>query len=131
MRDHVRIKYKTLLIKLQNEVGDLGTVAVKAEKTGLPHEILDEDTQPLSEMTQVIASNRNRNRVTSLARINAALSRLENHPDEFGLCQECGEEIPAKRLELMPFAEFCALCQQDKDAASKGLARRRHLTDYK
>lgn len=123
-------KFHAKLTELRQETAGLGTASVKADKTGLAHEILDEDAQPLSEMGQVIASNRNRNRAASLARIDAALARLQNHPDEYGLCQECEAEIPAGRLELLPFAEFCAKCQALKDEVSKP-TRRRHLTDYK
>jgi DnaK suppressor protein len=81
-------------------------------------------------MTQVIASNRNRNRSIELERIAAALLRLQKAPQEYGLCLDCGEPIPPKRLDIMPFAELCAGCQQDKDE-SKLPSGRRHLTDFK
>ena len=75
----------------------------------------DEDAQPLTEMSQAIASSRNRNRSAVLARVVAALARLDAEPDVFGLCVECEEPIAAKRLELMPYVELCVECQQAKD----------------
>lgn len=30
-------------------------------------------------------------------------------------CDQCGEEIPPKRLELVPNAELCVKCQSKKD----------------
>ena len=36
----------------------------------------------------------------------------------FGLCIECEEPIPAKRLELMPYVELCVECQQATDGAA-------------
>jgi DnaK suppressor protein len=80
-------------------------------------------------MNQVIASKRNRARTDVLARVKRALERLEQNPDDFGLCDECGEPI-GKRLEAMPYVELCVECQQERDGAAK-LGRRRHLTDYK
>ncbi|SFD49879.1 TraR/DksA family transcriptional regulator [Roseivivax sediminis] len=38
----------------------------------------------------------------------AALARIDE--DEFGWCDECGEEIPVRRLELDPTATRCVAC---------------------
>lgn len=89
----------------------------------------DEDEQPLVEMSQVIASKRNRERTDILARINRALARIELDPELFGLCKECEEPI-GKRLEAMPFVELCIECQQSSDGNHKP-GRRRHLLDFK
>jgi RNA polymerase-binding transcription factor len=90
----------------------------------------DEDTQPFLEMSQSIASSRNRNRTGVLARVVAALARLDADPAAFGSCVDCGEPIPRKRLALMPYAELCVECQQAQDGprAKRG---RRHLTDFR
>lgn len=90
----------------------------------------DEDAQPLAEMSQAIASSRNRNRSGVLARIVAALARLEADPEAFGLCMECEEEIRAKRLDLMPYVELCVDCQQAKDGG-RPTGGRRHLRDFR
>jgi DnaK suppressor protein len=90
----------------------------------------DEDAQPLAEMSQTIASSRNRNRSGVLARIGAALARLESDPDAFGLCVECEEAIPPKRLDLMPYVELCVDCQQAKDGG-RPAGGRRHLRDFR
>jgi DnaK suppressor protein len=94
--------------------------------TGKP----DEDAQPLAEMNQVIASSRNRARADILARVVAALARLEKDPDSFGQCVECGDEIAARRLALMPYAELCVECQGARDRP-QAPAGRRHLRDFK
>jgi DnaK suppressor protein len=44
-----------------------------------------------------------------LKAVNAALQRLEE--DTYGFCEECGEEIPAERLRIVPFAAYCTYCQ--------------------
>lgn len=90
----------------------------------------DEDEQPLNEMSQAIASGRNRARAGSLSQIEAALQRLEGDPDLYGLCQECEEEIGAGRLSVVPYAELCTECQRKKDGLRQPTSRR-HLTDYR
>ena len=41
-------------------------------------------------------------------RIAASLQRLDD--GEFGICQNCGEDIPPKRLEFDPTAPLCVNC---------------------
>jgi RNA polymerase-binding transcription factor DksA len=40
-----------------------------------------------------------------LLEINDALERLEQKT--FGRCEECGQAIPEKRLEALPYARYC------------------------
>ena len=48
-----------------------------------------------------------------LKAIDAAFNRLER--GRYGLCDECGEEIPLKRLEILPFAAYCVDCQTKRN----------------
>ena len=43
-----------------------------------------------------------------LVRIEAALRRIRD--EEYGYCDECGEEIPDGRLAIDPMAELCVTC---------------------
>ena len=88
----------------------------------------DEDGQPLNEMNQAIASQQNRAKARKLFQIEATLRRIDEAPDDFGLCAECEEEISIKRLELMPHVAMCVRCQSKTEGDKMG--RRRHLTDY-
>jgi DnaK suppressor protein len=87
----------------------------------------DEDAQPLAEMLQAIASNRNANQAQLVAKIRRALAKADT--DEAGVCEECGEEIAWGRLRAIPFTERCVTCQAQKDGP-RGLPTRRKLTDY-
>ncbi len=89
----------------------------------------DEDAQALSEMLQVLASQRNRGQAELLGRIDAALRKLAQAPQDFGLCQECEEELDPRRLALMPYAELCPSCQ-GKAEPRRGQGRRK-ITDYR
>jgi len=90
--------------------------------------VADEDAQALSEMMQTLASQRNKQQAELVARIDRALRKIAESPDEVGECEECGEQIASKRLLVMPYATLCAECQQARDPRRGG--RRRSLTDY-
>ncbi|MEO8125914.1 MAG: TraR/DksA family transcriptional regulator [Bryobacteraceae bacterium] len=36
----------------------------------------------------------------------------EIHGQTFGVCASCGNEIPTKRLEAVPWSRFCVSCQE-------------------
>jgi DnaK suppressor protein len=91
--------------------------------------VSDEDEQALSEMMQTLASQRNKKQAERVAQIDRALRRLRSQPEEFGLCEECEEEIGDKRLALMPFATLCLECQSTRDP-KRGQSRK-SLTDFK
>ena len=91
--------------------------------------VADEDEQALSEMLQTLASQRNKQQAERVAQIDRAIRQIEHAPDDFGLCEECEEEIAEKRLGVMPFATLCAECQAKNDPR-RGTARR-SVTDYK
>ncbi len=42
-----------------------------------------------------------------------AFRKLQNNT--FGLCEECGEEIDIKRLQVNPLARFCISCKTKKE----------------
>jgi DnaK suppressor protein len=46
-----------------------------------------------------------------LRNIDEALLKLEE--GEYGICEECEEEIPLGRLKVVPFARFCVKCKSD------------------
>jgi DnaK suppressor protein len=83
---------------------------------------LAEDDQAALLHEQFVAVRRSRIDHHKLRLIDAALSRLDR--GEFGLCNECGEEIPPKRLNALPWAENCVRCQEqlDVDQAESQLA---------
>ncbi len=91
--------------------------------------VADEDEQALSEMLQTLASSRNRDSARELGLVDRALRKLRDAPDDFGVCEDCGDDIADKRLEVMPWASLCAECQAAADP-KRGVARK-SVTDYK
>ena len=49
----------------------------------------------------------------TLTKITSALDRLAE--GSYGYCYECGEEIAARRLRALPFAERCRDCEETRE----------------
>ena len=125
-----RARYRAALQRLRSELLRTGPAKIEPNRTDpATTGVADEDAQALSEMLQVLASQRNRGQADLIARIDRALRKLSDAPDDFGLCEECEEEIAPKRLDLMPYAPLCPACQSKRDPARGGV--RKKLTDYR
>jgi len=118
------------LLELKAQLLAEGDLEIEPGRTDAAAVGTDEDAQPLTEMSQTIASKRNLVRSQQMGRIVAALARLDSDPESFGRCPECEEPIAAKRLELMPFVELCVDCQQAADGP-RSTGGRRHLRDFR
>jgi DnaK suppressor protein len=122
-------RYRQKLLDLKTEIVSGGDIEIEPGRKDPAAVGSDEDEQPLTEMSQAIASSRNRSRSNVLVRVVAALTRIDGDPDSFGLCTECDEPISEKRLQLMPYVELCVECQQASDGPRK--MGRRHLRDFR
>jgi DnaK suppressor protein len=122
-------KFKKLLLQARKEALKKGAIKIEPNRKE-PGEVgvTDEDAQALSEMLQAIGSQRNRGNAEKVGRIDKALRKLRDLPEEFGLCEECEEEITARRLETVPEATLCTECQSARDPR-RGTTRKK-LTDY-
>jgi DnaK suppressor protein len=130
MTPEQRKKVKRALDRLRAEATSAGPAKIEPNRTDPTSAgVADEDAQALSEMLQVLASQRNRGQAELVGRIDRALRKLAEAPEDFGLCEDCEEEIDARRLAVMPYATRCPACQAK---AEPRLGRgRRSITDYK
>jgi DnaK suppressor protein len=51
--------------------------------------------------------------------VESALRRFRE--GSYGICEECGEEIPVERLRALPAAVLCVECQRQVENASKNV----------
>ena len=51
--------------------------------------------------------------VTASTSARDAMDKLQNNT--YGLCEECGEEIDIKRLQVNPLARYCITCKTRKE----------------
>ena len=124
-----RKQFKKQLETLVADLAKKGRRRLEPNRTSEEQAGVKEDEQPLNEMNQAIASNRNRQDAILIRRAEAALERLSEDPDDFGNCQDCGDSIPMARLKAMPYAEFCVDCQTKHDAP-RTAPTRKSLTEY-
>src|SRR3954447_3574007 len=64
-------------------------------------------------MHREIVSRRLSSDSALLRRVDSALRRLD--AGGFGICLECEEEIPTRRLQVLPWADYCVPCQEKVD----------------
>src|SRR5690349_10395784 len=55
--------------------------------------------------------NRNTLEMKLLREVEAALRRIEQ--GTYGVCHECEEPISTKRLDAVPWAKYCVVCQEE------------------
>jgi DnaK suppressor protein len=79
----------------------------------VPGSLAVDDQAPLMH-DQFVVLRQHRMERQKLKLIDAALLRLDR--GEFGLCTECEEPIPPRRLNIVPWAVYCVTCQHRIDA---------------
>ena len=124
-RERFRDELRRRLAALKAE-GDLD---IEPGRTDVAAVGTNDDDQALTEMSQAIASGRNRERTAQARAIVSALRRMAEDPEAFGECVDCGEELPPRRLELMPWATLCTDCQAATE--EKRSYGRKRIDDYR
>jgi len=118
------------LERLRAELVRAGPAPIEPNRTDpTASGVADEDAQALSEMLQVLASQRNRGQADLVGLVDRALAKLATAPEDHGVCEDCEEPIDPRRLALMPYATRCSGCQARAEPARGG--GRRKLTDFR
>lgn len=94
--------------QLDNQVRSFGETGELAE--GADNHPGD-DSDRLSEQERILTI---RERLAGRkSEIERAIEKIDS--GEFGSCERCGRQIPAGRLEVLPFARYCLECQEIVD----------------
>ena len=110
--------YKQLLVareqELTNEIARFNEDA-RDSQTAEVEDPLDEVTSSQAKAGAFGVSNI---AADTLSSVRAALQRIQL--GDYGLCVDCGREIPSKRLEAVPWTPYCIEDQEkhDKEAAA-------------
>jgi DnaK suppressor protein len=87
------------------------TVKNGAETTAVGEpsgDIYDQASSERDRELGLLLGDREREKLHS---IDEALLRIDE--EEYGICEECEEEIPLGRLKAMPFTRHCVKCKSD------------------
>ena len=75
--------------------------------TRYPLHPADEGTDTIQQETALSLLSQDSERLTL---IDDALLRLMKDPDSFGVCENCGKDIPMERLDIVPWTRRCMDC---------------------
>lgn len=90
---------------------------LKGETKQLVETALDDGDWSIIDLSEDINFKRLETHRENLTKIDEALRKLDE--GTYGICEDCGEEIPRERLEVMPFAILCRDCQEKKEEMDK------------
>ena len=79
--------------------------------------LIDEIDQASMESDRVLMLRIKERERKLIFKIKDALGRFED--GTFGICEECGEEIPTKRLMARPVTSLCIECKREQEVAEK------------
>ncbi len=103
---------KDILLKMKEDTLKEISKAMKSGsdvQTGEPSgDIYDQASSERDRELDLILGDREREK---LRNIDEALLKIEE--GEYGICEECEEEIPIGRLKIVPFARYCVKCKSD------------------
>jgi DnaK suppressor protein len=114
-KDAAKLK-KKLLAEKERLLSSAAT-SRKAEFTIATDDLADETDLTSVELSQGVVFTLREKEQRTLAAIDEALQRMEE--GTYGLCEECDEEIGAKRLEIYPTARLCITHQEEADEKRK------------
>jgi RNA polymerase-binding transcription factor len=103
---------KSILLKMKDETLKEINKAIKSGSdtpSGEPSgDIYDQASSERDRELDLLLGDREREK---LRNIDEALMKI--HEGEYGICEECEEEIPVGRLRIVPFARYCVKCKAD------------------
>ncbi len=101
----ILLKMKEETLQEINKTLKSGTDIPSGEPSG---DIYDQASSERDRELGLLLGDREREK---LRNIDEALLKIEE--GEYGICEECEEEIPIGRLKVMPFAHYCVKCKSD------------------
>ncbi len=82
-----------------------------------PLHLADEGTDTMEQEKDLLLRSRDG---SHMALIDNALRKIYKEPERYGVCENCGTEIPYDRLEMVPWTRFCMDCVAQGGSTSAG-----------
>ncbi len=102
-------RFKKILLKEREEIiGDVKQIYESSQEVGQDG-IQDIGDEAANVYNKQILLTLNENERMRLKEVDEALDRIET--GSYGICEECGEPIGLKRLEVKPVAKYCVPCK--------------------
>jgi DnaK suppressor protein len=102
-------KFKKILLKEREQIaGDVKQIVESSKEMGQDG-IQDIGDEAANIYNKQVLLSLNENERMRLHEVDESLDRIENKT--YGICEECGEPIGLKRLEVRPVAKYCVPCK--------------------
>jgi DnaK suppressor protein len=101
----ILLKMKEETLQEINKTLKSGSDITSGEPSG---DIYDQASSERDRELGLLLGDRDREKLRS---IDEALLKIEE--GEYGICDECEEDIPIGRLKVVPFAHYCVKCKAD------------------
>lgn len=110
-------KLKKKLLTERERLLNTAATSRKNEFAIATDDLADEADLTSVELSQSVVFTLREKEQRTLAEIDEALHRMEE--GSYGKCEECEEEIGAKRLEIFPTARLCITHQEEQEKKKK------------
>ena len=99
--------YRAILVEKRRSV--LAGLGVKFDTLARMGRVAEDDQAQISH-DEFISLRMNRLDYTQLRMVEEALDRLNS--GDYGVCLSCEEHIAPKRLQAIPWARYCVVCEE-------------------
>jgi DnaK suppressor protein len=106
-------KFKKILTEQRDQLAGNAKRALNGDIHLDPDDFPDEMDSASSEINLSFTGRLRERERHLLGKIDQALAKIE--ANEYGLCENCGEEVGLKRLEARPVAELCIDCKSEQE----------------
>ncbi len=110
-------KLKKILVTERARLLNTAASSRKTEFAIQTDDLADEADLTSVELSQGVVFTLREKEQKTLAEIDEALQRMEE--GTYGCCEECDEQIGAKRLEIFPTARLCITHQEEEEKKKK------------
>jgi DnaK suppressor protein len=114
-------RLRRLLIQKREDIVKEAREEIKKFKSGekkqLIETVMDDGDLSVVDLAEDISLRQLSMHRDTLIKIDTALRKLRE--GTYGICEECGDEISEKRLNILPFAIYCVDCQEKKEIIEK------------
>lgn len=117
-RDELRQRLRARLDHLREEVRAELLASSEGHHQELADAVHDPGDESLAELLAHLDLTNTQRHVLEMRDIEDSLRRIEQ--DRYGECLECGEPIPAGRLDAYPTAARCVDCQERHEQTHAG-----------
>jgi len=113
-------KREDIVREVRNEISKY----IKGETRQLVDTALDDGDWSVVDLSEDISFKHMSTHRENLIKIDEALRKLSE--GTYGICEDCGDEISARRLKILPFAIYCTDCQEHREQLEE-LAKQENL----